>query len=90
MDNFTANETWIDKLVDELVDAKEEAKIGAINTQILTTLIDMILDESNLSYGSDSELRFSGSGTAILALIKAYDYNSYNARVAELNESKEA
>lgn len=89
MDNFTANETWIDKLVDELVDAKDEIRSIAEDSRILRTLIDMILDESKLSDSSDSELRLNGSGKAILAFIKAYNYNSYKDRVAELKELKE-
>lgn len=83
------NENWINKLVDEFIDAKEAEKLRAVDTRILTLLTDMILDESALSYSSDNELRISGSGEAILAFIKAYDYDSYISRVKELQGERE-
>ncbi len=93
MDNNTAKETWIDKLVDELVDAKntnasllrdyaytysERRELEKANTR----LIDTILDNTRLDYDG-KELRID-SDTALIYLLKIEYPDEYRERLEEL------
>lgn len=50
MDNSTANETWIDKLIDELVDAKTELIEAEVSCNQLYTLKELIFNNTAIDY----------------------------------------
>lgn len=88
MDNITANETWIDKLVDELIDTKDEISSLKANRASLDVLVDIILDNSRLDYGGEG-LRIEDE-SAIFAYLRAICYRNYRSRIAELKAEREA
>jgi hypothetical protein len=87
VENFTANETWINKLVDELVDAKDELISESIKSNDLYTLREIIFNNTRLAYGEDG-LRIEGE-RAILEYLRAIYPDCYNKRLAVLKKERE-
>lgn len=90
INEITANDNWIDKLVDELVNTKNEESILIITNNQLKTLIDMIYNNSRLDYSGDSLTLKNES--VIFEYLRAIDPVRYEDIIKSLKaeENKEA
>ena len=84
MDNFTAKETWIDKLVDELVDAKNDLIEAETGCNQLYNLKEIIFNNVTLDYSGKS-LRINNDDV-ILEYLRAIYPDSYDIALERLKE----
>ena len=88
MSNFTENETWINKLVNELIDTKDEIANQAVTSNQLYTLIDIIFNNTSLTYYGDS-IKIE-SDNAILDYLMVIAPDAYEKRLKKLKAEREA
>lgn len=87
MDNITAKESWIDKLVDELIDAKDTASRLELDSSQLDTMVNIILNSSRLNYDGNG-LRIDDEGS-IFAYLKVIYPETYKMRLEELKAARD-
>ena len=87
MDNITAKESWIDKLVDELIDAKDTASRLELDSSQLDTMVNIILNSSRLNYDGNG-LRIDDEGS-IFAYLKVIYPETYKKRLEELKAARD-
>lgn len=88
MDNSTANETWIDKVIDELVDTKDDLIDARITSNQLYTLKEIVFNNVSLDYYGNG-LRITND-SAILEYLRAIYPDSYDIALTRLKEAHKA
>ena len=84
MDNFTANENWIDKLIDDYVDTKNDIIDLMVSRNQLFTLKEIIFNNTTLDYTGNG-LRLNNE-SAIFEYLRAIYPDSYDIALERLKE----